>query len=232
MTPPERGAERARLAEAAAALSLTLSPRQQEQLLEYRDLLMKWNAVYNLTAVRDADAMLEHHLIDCLAVVAPLERLAAQRGMGLARPLRILDVGSGGGLPGVILGIAHPEWQVDCLDAVAKKVAFIRQVALQLQLQALSGVHARVESWRGASGDGAGGYDILISRAYASLTDFVTGTSALLAPAGVWVAMKARLPQEEIAALPPGISVFHVEPLCLPQLDLQRCLVWMEPTPA
>jgi 16S rRNA (guanine527-N7)-methyltransferase len=201
----------------AAALSLTITSPQADQLLAYLDLLARWNRVYNLTAVRDAAQMGTHHLLDSLSIVPPLERHAA------GRPLAILDVGSGGGLPGVVLAIAHPEWQVTCVDAVAKKAGFVQQVALELGLRNLHSAHARVEKLAPAS------VDIVISRAFASLPDFTTWTQHHLAPHGVWLAMKGKHPTDEIAALPQGTQVFHVEQLQVPGLDADRCAIWLRP---
>ena len=222
-------ARRGRLASAALALHLELDEGTLLRLLAYLQLLQHWNRVYNLTALRDPDEMLSHHLVDCLAVLPALRRHAAGRnGIGDAaslQPLRILDVGSGGGLPGVVLAVVHPEWQVRCVDAVAKKVSFIRQVAAELRLPNLQGLHARVE----ALNPSAGRYNVITSRAFASLADFTTLSAGVLAEHGVWMAMKGKLPTDEQAALPSGVQVFHVEQLQVPGLDVQRCLVWIRP---
>jgi 16S rRNA (guanine527-N7)-methyltransferase len=184
-------------------------------LLDYLDLIQKWNKVYNLTAVRDPAEMLTHHLLDSLAAVQPLRRHTG------GRPASLLDVGSGAGLPGVVLAVCCPELRVECVDTVAKKAAFIQQAAVALKLPNLKGVHARVESLRGP-------YDLICSRAFASLADFVSWSGAALAEQGVWVAMKGKYPADEIAALPPGVEMFHVEQLEVPQLGAERCLVWMK----
>ncbi|TFY97990.1 16S rRNA (guanine(527)-N(7))-methyltransferase RsmG [Ramlibacter rhizophilus] len=204
------------LLQGASALGVDLQPHQRRQLLDYLALIGKWSRVYNLTAIRSPEEMLTHHLLDSLAVVEPLRRHAA------GRPLRVLDVGSGAGLPGVVLAICCPEFAVDCVDTVAKKAAFVQHVAASLRLPALRGVHARVESM-GAS------YDLVCSRAFASLQDFVALTQARLAPGGAWMAMKGRRPEDEIAAVSPRAQVFHVEPLTIPALDAERCIVWMRP---
>lgn len=187
------------------------------RLQAYLELLARWNTVYNLTALRDPAQMRTHHLADSLSVVPALERHAS------GRPLRILDVGSGGGLPGVVLAIQHPDWDVTCVDTVAKKAGFIRQVALELSLPNLHAVHARVERMPPAQAD------VVISRAFASLPDFCGWTRAHLAEQGVWLAMKGRHPADEIAALPPDIQVFHVEQLDVPGLDAERCAIWLRP---
>ena len=201
-------------------LGLTLADGQITQLLDYQDLLQKWNRVYNLTAVRDPKDMLTHHLLDSLSVVAPLQRHLRLRPES-ARP-RLLDVGAGAGLPGVVVAICCPGIQVTCVDAVAKKMAFVRQVQVALRLPNLKALHARVETLPGA-------YDLVCSRAFASLVDFVQGTRKLLAPGACWLAMKGQEPVDEMAALPVDVAVFHVEPLVVPALDAQRCIVWMEP---
>jgi 16S rRNA (guanine527-N7)-methyltransferase len=195
-------------------LSIVDDPR----LERYLDLLVKWNAAYNLTAVRDPAQMRAQHLADCLAVVAPLRR---ELGSVTAR---ILDVGSGGGLPGVVLAIAEPGWDVTCVDAVGKKAAFIRQVAGELALPNLHAVHARVETLDAVP------FNAITARAFASLADFTQLTRHALATRGRWMAMKGKRPNDEIASLPPDVTVFHVEPLEVPGLAAERCLVWMRPT--
>ena len=207
------------LADACARLGLEADAVLLDRLLAYLALLVRWNATYNLTAVRDPQEMLTQHLADCLAVVGPLRR---QLGAGSDR--RLLDVGSGGGLPGVVLAAVEPHWEVTCVDTVGKKAAFIRQAAVELGLRNLRSEHARVEALKAAP------FDLITSRAFASLGDFVQLTRALVKPGGVWAAMKGRDPQDERAALPSGIDVFHVEPLKVPGLDAERCLVWMRET--
>lgn len=198
------------------ALNLNLSAEQQQRLLDYMALIQKWNKVYNLTALRDPAEMLSHHLLDSLTAIAPLTRHT--RG----QPARVLDVGSGGGLPGVVLAICMPELDVSCVDTVAKKAAFVQQVAVSLKLPNLRGLHARVESLTEP-------YQVISSRAFASLPDFVTWSRSALAEGGVWMAMKGKHPQDEIDALPKDVKVFHVEPLTVPGLDVERCMVWMRP---
>lgn len=218
---PDPHPTEAALTAGAAALQVDLSHAQAGQLQAYLDLLQRWNQVYNLTAVRDPQQMLTHHLLDSLAVVAPLRRhLAAAQ----VKTARVLDVGSGGGLPGVVLAVTDPALQVACVDTVGKKVSFVRQVAAELGLRHLSGLHSRVEQLPSASA-----WDVITSRAFASLLDFVTLTRPLRAERGVWMAMKGQHPQAEIDALPADVEVFHVEPLTVPGLNAERCLVWMRP---
>ena len=197
------------------ALGLALSDAQIKHLLDYAALIQKWNKVYNLTALRDPADMLTHHLLDSLTAVPPLTRHTQ------GRPIKVLDVGSGGGLPGVVLAICMPELQVTCVDTVAKKAAFVQQVAVSLRLSNLRGLHARVESLTDP-------YQVICSRAFASLLDFVTWSRSALAEGGVWMAMKGKHPQVEIGALPADVKVFHVEPLTVPGLDVERCMIWMK----
>lgn len=207
--------ERQALRQDAVALGIDLSERAIDQLLRYLALLRKWNAAYNLTAVRDPTQMRVQHIADCLAVVEPLRRRTG------GRTLRILDVGSGGGLPGVVLAAVEPDWDVSCVDSVGKKAAFVRQVAGELAQSNLHALHARVESLPSPL------FDVVTARAFAALPDLVRLTRQRLAPGGLWMAMKGRRPDDEISALPGDIEVFHVEPLTVPGLDAERCLVWM-----
>ena len=198
-------------------LQLELNDAQVSQLLDYLDLIAKWTQVYNLTAVRDPAEMLTHHLLDSLAAIAPLRRHLAQAGLSR---VTLLDVGAGAGLPGVVIAICCPEVTVSCVDTVAKKAAFIRQAALSLKLTNLTGIHARVETLSQP-------FDVICSRAFASLHDFTQWSVGALAPAGVWLAMKGKHPADEIASLPSSAEVFHVEQLQVPGLDAERCIVWM-----
>ena len=221
--PANHDTLRMQLEAGARALELDLSEVQVGQLMDFLALLQKWNKVYNLTAVRDPQEMLTHHLLDSLAAVAPLRRQAASVGQGGGAPVKLLDVGTGGGLPGVVFAICCPGVDVSCVDTVAKKAAFIQQAAVALRLPNLHGVHARVETL-------AGPFDVISCRAFASLPDFVAWSrSALAVPHGVWLAMKGKRPDDEIAALPPGVTMFHVEPLAVPGLEAERCIVWMRP---
>ena len=206
-----------RLRDGLARLTLALDDAQVGQCLAYLELLQKWSRIYNLTAVREPEAMLTQHLLDSLAVVRPLLQQAPQ-----AR--RLLDVGSGAGLPGVLLALACPALEVTCVDAVSKKVAFIQQVAGALGLANLRGRHTRIESLPEPTDLS---WDVVTARAFSSLADLVNASSAALAPEGVWMALKGQLPEQEMASLPPGVGVFHVEQLQVPFLKAQRCLVWM-----
>ncbi len=220
---------RTQLASGAAALGLTLLTAQLDQLLAYLDLIQKWNKVYNLTAVRDPAEMLTHHLLDSLAVIVPLrvqlaamayDRDGADEPLASGRLFRLLDVGSGAGLPGIAIAICCPEISVDCVDTVAKKAAFINQVAVSLKLPNLRSIHARVENLTER-------YDVISARAFASLADFTAWSDGALKEDGVWLAMKGQHPQAEIDALKADVAVFHVEQLTVPVLDAERCIVWM-----
>jgi 16S rRNA (guanine527-N7)-methyltransferase len=200
------------LREGAATLGLSLDDRQCEQLLAYGALILKWNKVYNLTALRDPASVLTHHLLDSLSIIQPLAREWPGRAA-------LLDVGAGAGLPGVVIAILRNDIAVTCLDAVAKKAAFVQQVAAELGLPNLRGLHARVESLTGS-------YELISSRAFASLPDFFEGSKHLLAPGGRWLAMKGKMPSEELSQVPAEIEVFHVEQLSVPGLDADRCIVW------
>lgn len=214
------------LRQGLAALGLALTDDQISRLLDYLALIQKWTKVYNLTAVRDPAEMLTHHLLDSLAAITPLRRqvaaMASAESQASALGLRLLDVGSGAGLPGVVIAICCPEITVHCVDTVAKKAAFIQQVAVTLKLPNLRGVHARVESLTDK-------YQVISSRAFASLLDFTNWSANALAEQGVWMAMKGKHPADEIAALPSSVSVFHVEQLAVPGLEAERCIVWMRP---
>ena len=214
---------RAALLAGLQALQLDLSEHQVSQLLDYQALIGKWTKVYNLTAVRDPAEMMTHHLLDSLAAIRPLQRHLEQAG--LAQGSCLLDVGSGAGLPGVVIAICCPAVAVTCVDTVAKKAAFIKQAALALKLPNLTGLHARVESIDQP-------FDVICSRAFASLADFTQWSAGALAPHGVWMAMKGKHPADEIAALPATVEVFHVEQLTVPGLAAERCMLWLRPKAA
>jgi 16S rRNA (guanine527-N7)-methyltransferase len=209
------------LATGATHLGVSLSEVQLDSLLQYATMLLKWNQVYNLTAIRSPTEVLTHHLLDSMAAVQPLRRYLGTQGLSEAA---ILDVGSGGGLPGIVLAIVCPELRVTCVDTVSKKAAFIQQAAIQLPRQVIGGRlasrHARVESLDTP-------FDVVCSRAFASLPDFTQWSRKALKPGGAWMAMKGQIPDAEIAALSADIEVFHVEQLAVPSLDAQRCIVWL-----
>jgi len=216
MPPDGADARLSPITSAAAAVGVVLEDATAARLLRFLGLLQRWNATYNLTAVRDPVQMQAQHLNDCLAVIAPLRRHLPNGG-------RVLDVGSGGGLPGAVIAIVCPEIDVTCVDTVGKKAAFVRQAAAELELPNLRAEHARVEALKSAP------FDVITARAFASLVDFVRLTQPLLGSDGVWMAMKGKRPDDEIKALPPYIDVFHVEQLTVPDLHAERCLVWMRP---
>lgn len=206
----------------AAVLGVGLTPAQAQSLLDFLALLSKWGKVYNLTAVTGAEEMVAHHLLDSLAVLQPLARQLQTLPDSTTLPAtpRLLDVGSGAGLPGVVIAICRPDIDVTCVDTVAKKAAFVQQVAVSLKLANLHAVHARVEQLEDR-------FDVVASRAFASLADFTAWSRQVLSPEGLWMAMKGKTPVDEMAGLPAEIEVFHVEQLEVPRLQASRCIVWM-----
>ncbi len=190
------------------ALGLTLAPDTQERLLDYIALIEKWNRVYNLTAIREPEKMVSHHLLDSLAVAPHLHAK------------RLLDVGSGAGLPGIPLALANPDMQVTLLDSNHKKAAFLNQAVMELKLKNAEVCAERVESWQTESR-----FDVIISRAFSDMGEFVRITRHLLAPGGLFAAMKGLHPYEEIEKLPPGFNVRQILPLAVPGLDGARHLV-------
>lgn len=210
---------RAPLEAGLQALGLDLTPAQIDTLMEFQALLGKWNKVYNLTAVRDPQEMLTHHLLDSLAAVPALQRHLAQMPAREGRTA-MLYVGSGGGLPGVVFAICCPQIDVHCVDTVGKKAAFIQQAAATLRLSNLRGIHSRVEQLTTR-------YPLISCRAFASLVDFTSWSRQALEEGGTWLAMKGKHPDDEIAALPADVQVFHVEPLKVPGLDAERCILWL-----
>ena len=212
---------RTQLEQGIQALKLELAPAQVDLLMSFMDLLQKWNKVYNLTSVRDPQEMLTHHLLDSLAAVPALLRHVDTLTVEEGKRLPLLDVGSGGGLPGVVFAICCPQIDVNCVDTVGKKAAFIQQVAASLRLPNLHGIHDRVENLKTL-------YPVISCRAFASLVDFTTWSRKALADGGIWFAMKGKHPDDEIAALPADVKVFHVEPLQVPGLDAERCVIWLK----
>ena len=199
------------LAQGLDALGIPLDEAAQGKLLAYLALLAKWNKVYALTALRDQDKAVSHHLLDSLAILPFVDALA---------PTNLLDVGSGGGQPGIPLAVARPELAVTLLDSNSKKVAHLKQAAMELPLPGLVAQCLRVEAWQPEQKFAA-----ITSRAFAEVADFVSLTRHLLAPGGRWLAMKGIYPQEEIARLPAGIVVEAVHPLAVPGVEGARHLV-------
>lgn len=200
------------LADGAQALQLSLNGAQQTQLLDYLTLLSKWNAVYNLTAVRDPVQMVTQHLLDSLAAVPSFS--GAQH---------VLDVGAGGGLPGMVLAVARPDMKVSLIDTVHKKTAFLTQAKAELGLHNVTVHTARVEQLQVPYK-----FDVITSRAFAELADFVTWSAHLLQQGGHFIAMKGVLPEEEIMHLPSGWKVTKVQPLSVPGLNAERHLIFIE----
>jgi len=209
-----------RLSDAACALALSLGDEQRAKVLAYLALLHRWNSVHNLSAARDLPSLLQNHVLDCMAIIGPLVRHAG------AGARRVLDAGTGAGLPAVVLAILLPHWTFTAVDAVGKKIAFVRQVVGELRLENLHPVHARLE----AMTTGVGRFDVVVSRAFSSLRQFVELTAPLVEPMGVWLAMKARPSEAELRDLPANCQLFHVERIDVPGMAAQRCLVWLKPT--
>lgn len=199
-----------KLAQGIARMGLEISAEAQQKLLAYLALLHKWNKVYNLTAIRDPQQMVSHHLLDSLAV---LPNLWAGRW---------LDVGCGGGLPGLIIAVVRPDWQVTLLDSNSKKTSFVQQAAIELGLRNVTVVCGRVEGFQPTEK-----FDGIISRAFADSCDFVALTAHLLADHGAWAAMKGA-PEQELERLPADVRVKKIIPLQVPGLEAARCLVVLE----
>jgi len=213
---PNNEALAATLRSGAEALGLSLSDQQQHKLLAYLTLMAKWNRTYNLTALRDPAQMMTHHLLDSLAAVS-----------AFADARNVLDVGAGGGLPGIVLAIwaaeVYPEMRVSMIDTVHKKTAFLTQAKAELQLGNVSVYTARVEQLKVEQD-----FDVITSRAFAELNDFITWSNHLLSPNGRYIAMKGVMPEDEIARLPVGWKVSHTQPLHVPGLDAERHLIFIE----
>lgn len=219
MTAVQKGVDRQAiaplLADGARELGLELSDAQQRKLLDYVALLAKWNNVYNLTAIRDPRQMLIQHILDSLSIVPHL----APRG-----PSSVLDVGSGGGLPGIVLAIVLPDWTITTNDIVHKKTAFQAQAKAELSLPNLSVVTGRVETLRPGA-EVPAKFDVIVSRAFAELADFVTLARHLVAEQGAIWAMKGVRPDGEIERLPAGAHMEKIIRLNVPALDAERHLI-------
>lgn len=200
------------LNEGIAAMQLDVSPAQQDQLMDYLGLMFKWNSVYNLTSLRDPMQMVTHHLLDSLAAVPAF---AAARN--------VLDVGSGGGLPGIVLAIVRPDMKVSMIDTVHKKTAFLTQVKAELGMANVTVYTMKVQEL-----DVSDKFDVITSRAFADLSDFINWSSHLLAEGGRYIALKGVAPQEERERVPAAWKVTGVEPLQVPRLGAERHLVFIE----
>lgn len=209
-TPPDDT-----LARGIAHLHLALTADTQAAIADYLALLAKWNRTYNLTAIRDPQQMIVQHALDALAV---LPHLPNHDGA------RVLDVGTGGGIPGILFALARPRWHVTLLDVVQKKAAFLTQAVIELQLTNVDVAISRVEDYAPAAP-----YDMVVSRAFAELATFVRGSAHLLSPRGQWFAMKGLYPADEIAALPAHVRVMASTPVRVPGLDATRHLIHLEP---
>jgi 16S rRNA (guanine527-N7)-methyltransferase len=199
---------------ALAAAGIALPSYARDKLGRYLALLAKWNRTYNLTAIREPAQMVTHHVLDSLAVL---------RELPPAERLRVLDVGSGGGVPGLPLAIARPSWTVVLVDASHKKGAFLQQAAIELELPNVQAVVTRIEDYTAAAP-----FDVVISRAFSDLATFARAGVPHLAPGGRLVAMKGVVPHEELAELPPDVRVSAMPALAVPGLDAARHLIIME----
>jgi 16S rRNA (guanine527-N7)-methyltransferase len=200
------------LAGGIAEMQLNVSPAQQEQLMDYLGLMFKWNSVYNLTSLRDPMQMVTHHLLDSLAAVP-----------AFSDARNVLDVGSGGGLPGIVLAIVRPDVKVSMIDTVHKKTAFLTQVKAELGLANVTVYTMRVEQLQASDK-----FDVITSRAFADLSDFVNWSSHLLAEGGRYIALKGVAPEEERQRVPGEWRVTKLESLRVPRLDAERHLVFIE----
>lgn len=199
------------LEEGVQGLQLDLDGQQIARLMDYLGLLAKWNSVYNLTAVRDPSQMVTQHLLDSLAVIP-----------AFMHAREVLDVGAGGGLPGIVLAIARPDMKVSLIDTVHKKTAFLTQVKAELGLVNVAVHTARVEQLQVPHR-----FDVITSRAFAELADFVNWSGHLLAPGGCFIAMKGVMPKDEIGRLPAGWAVSEVRSLHVPGLNAERHLIFI-----
>jgi len=210
--PHNKTETRQLLEQGVAALQLILSVHQLNQLMSYLELLIKWNGVYNLTSVRHPPDMVRQHLLDSLSAA-----------FAFSQAKNVLDVGSGGGLPGVVLAIVYPQLQVSMIDTVAKKTAFLQQVKAELHLNNVTVFTGRVEQLQTHSL-----FDVITSRAFSELANFVNWAGHLLKKNGQMIALKGQLPEAEIAQLPVGWSITKVQSITVPGMDAQRHLLWIE----
>jgi len=214
----DRQGLQALLAEGIRDMGLDVNPAQQDRLMDYLALMFKWNSVYNLTSLRDPMQMVTHHLLDSLAAVPAFKDA-----------VNVLDVGSGGGLPGIVLAIVRPDMNVSMIDTVHKKTAFLNQVKAELDLANVTVYTMQVQQLQ--AGDKTGGkFDVITSRAFADLSDFVNWSSHLLAQQGRYIALKGTAPKDEQERVPQEWKVTKVEPLQVPRLGAERHLVYIERT--
>jgi len=202
-----------RLGAGIEKLGLTIDVTTRQRLLAYGALLMKWNKVYNLTAIRDETSMIDLHLLDSLAILPHVD------------VTRIADIGSGGGLPGIPLAICRPDFEVALVETVGKKTSFLLQAKAELGLANLSVHNLRVENFKPVEP-----YPAVSSRAFASLADFVRLTEHLLAPGGQWIAMKGQYPEDELAELPANCKLIESRRLQVPGVDAERHLLFITRT--
>ncbi|UOO81851.1 16S rRNA (guanine(527)-N(7))-methyltransferase RsmG [Uruburuella testudinis] len=193
-------------------MGLSLSTAQQLLLLEYVALLKKWNNTYNLTALRDEASMVSHHVLDSLTLLPYV-----------AGAQTLMDVGSGGGMPGIPTAICRPDLQITLLDSNTKKTTFLQQAVIELGLGNVTVASGRVEAMHDKK------VDVVTSRAFAELADFISLTKHLLNENGYWAAMKGVYPYEEIAQMPPNVAVVKVDKLAVPELNAERHMVIMQP---
>lgn len=220
MNAPTSTALGEQLAAGIDALGVSLPPEATGQLLRYVELLAKWSVVYNLTAIREPERMVTHHLLDSLAALPTLDALAG------AAPARILDIGSGAGLPGVPIAVARPRWQVTMAEPVQKKVAFIAQAVAEIGLRNATPSLGRVEDLRSPQP-----FDLVISRAFSDLASFAEAALPHLAPSGRIVAMKGVHPDEELRELPATVNVERSVALRVPGVDAARHLIVLQRCP-
>ena len=199
------------LAKGILEQGIVIEADDQKKMMKYLGLLQKWNRTYNLTAIKSIELMVSHHLLDSIAVLPYL------------KSGRWLDVGSGAGLPGLVLALTRPDWEFELLDSNSKKCSFLQQVIIELNIKNIKIACARVEDYKSEKK-----FDGVISRAFAELDKFVKLTYHLLTPGGVWVAMKGTLPDQEIQHLPTGIVMKHLISLHVPRLNSERCLAILE----
>ncbi|HEX5485473.1 MAG TPA: 16S rRNA (guanine(527)-N(7))-methyltransferase RsmG [Limnobacter sp.] len=202
------------LEEGLQILKLPYSDAQLDQLKRYADLILKWNKVYNLTAIRQREELITHHLLDCLAVLPVVGQYVDPQEQG---DPRVLDVGAGAGLPGLVWAIMRPAWQITTIDTVQKKAAFMRQAAANLGLHNVNVIHDRVEHLQDASG-----FDVISSRAFSSMQLFVSLSEHLLAPKGLYMALKGR--KEVDSDIPSGWTLAGLEKIEVPFLPEERHL--------